>query len=171
MSSSRLAVGVLGVVLLGVGITSYFLRRSESSRSGDRPQRVAVLPFENQSGADAYDGIDQLAALTVSRQLQTLPKVSVFIARTANEAVSLGATYIVYMCAACDATRVKAAASSSFLKGPMDWAWMKIGTPAFWAMRSGSRWLSSERCPYSEQKTSPPEATTASAVSSSRSVA
>jgi Tfp pilus assembly protein PilF len=84
------------VVLLGVGITSYFLRRGESSRPGDRPQRVAVLPFENQSGAEAYDGIDQLAALTVSRQLQTLPKVSVFIARTANEAVSLGATYIVY---------------------------------------------------------------------------
>jgi tetratricopeptide (TPR) repeat protein len=86
----------LGVVLLGLGIASYFLNRGDRARAHDRPQRVAVLPFENQSGDEALDGIEQLAAVTTSRQLQTLPRVSVFLARTANEAVSLGATYIVY---------------------------------------------------------------------------
>lgn len=82
--------------MLGAAAASYFWKRQDTAGLVDRPQRIAVLPFENQTGAESLDWNEYVAALAAVRQLQTLPKVSVFLAQSANEAVGLGATYLVY---------------------------------------------------------------------------
>ncbi len=74
------------------GLAFYFWNSARIRKLTDAPQRVAILPFENQSGDPALDWPAGVVRYSLARQLEVLPRVSVFLARSASEAAAQGAT-------------------------------------------------------------------------------
>lgn len=77
-------------MLAGLGF--FYWNSARIRKLTDSPQRVAILPFENQSGDPALDWPAGVVRFSLVRQLEVLPKVIVFVARSANEAAAQGAT-------------------------------------------------------------------------------
>lgn len=97
MFSRRLVLWVLVVIGLGGG-AGLFIWKSfrPPAAPGQGVMRVAFLPFENQTGDAALDWPERLIPLAAGRQLATIPDVVGISANNANDAVSLGATHLVY---------------------------------------------------------------------------
>lgn len=77
------------------GLGFFFWNDARVRKLTDAPQRVALLPFENQSGDPALDWPAGVVRLSLARQLEVLPRVSVFLARSASEAAAQGATRVI----------------------------------------------------------------------------
>lgn len=74
------------------GLAFFFWNNARIKKLTDSPQRVAILPFENQTGDPALDWPVGVVRFALARQLEVLPRVSVFLARSASEAAAQGAT-------------------------------------------------------------------------------
>ncbi|MBI5085066.1 MAG: hypothetical protein HZB13_10780 [Acidobacteria bacterium] len=96
MFSRRSALLTAGVALLGFAATAYLRRQYRHLAAHELSQRIAVAPFENLSGDAALDWTERLIPFAVAGQLQGLPRVTVFLARTPGEAAAQGATVVVY---------------------------------------------------------------------------
>lgn len=97
MFSRRSFLLVVAILCLGGGAGLFIYHRvkpSEPAQPG--PRRIALLPFENQTGDASLDWPERLIPLVATRQLGSLPQVTGFHAEQANEAVALGATHLVY---------------------------------------------------------------------------
>lgn len=96
MFSRRSFLLLVAILCLGGGAALFLFPRRQPVEPGDQIRRVALLPFENQTGDASLDWPEQLIPLAAARQLATLPHVIDFRARDAGEAVALGATHLVY---------------------------------------------------------------------------
>ena len=92
MSSSRRNALIAALVVMGAGLGFFFWNDARVRKLTTSPQRVAILPFENQSGNPDLDWPAAVVRLSLVRQLEVLPRVTVFLARSANEAAAQGAT-------------------------------------------------------------------------------
>ncbi|MGJ5819261.1 hypothetical protein [Paludibaculum fermentans] len=97
MFSRRLLLWALVVIGLGGGTGLFLWKRLAPSAAPETAAlRVAFLPFENQTGDAALDWPERLIPLAAGRQLATVPNLTPISANNANDAVSLGATHLVY---------------------------------------------------------------------------
>ncbi|MBI5280500.1 MAG: hypothetical protein HY858_02370 [Candidatus Solibacter usitatus] len=96
MFSRRSALVVAGVALIAFGGALALRRKSSQASAHELSQRVGIVPFENLSGDAALDWPERLIPFAVAGQLQGLPRVTAFSARTPGEAVAQGATVVVY---------------------------------------------------------------------------
>ncbi|HEY3439876.1 MAG TPA: hypothetical protein VGK29_03960 [Paludibaculum sp.] len=92
MSSNRRNALIAGLAVMLAGLGFFFWNNARLRKLTDSPQRVAILPFENQSGDPNLDWPAALVRLSLARQLEVLPRVTVFLARSASEAAAQGAT-------------------------------------------------------------------------------
>jgi Tfp pilus assembly protein PilF len=74
------------------GLAFYFWNSARIKKLTDAPQRVAILPFENQTGDSDLDWPSAVVRYSLARQLEVLPRVTVFLARSASQAAAQGAT-------------------------------------------------------------------------------
>ncbi len=91
--SSRLwrsLIALAGIALLGAGAYSWWTGKRKPS--GPDVLRVAILPVENQSGDAALDWTAPLLPFSLVRQLEGVPRLSVFAASGRAEADAAGAT-------------------------------------------------------------------------------
>ncbi|MBN9661841.1 MAG: hypothetical protein J0H49_26835 [Acidobacteria bacterium] len=97
MSFRRLVLWAVVVIGLGGGAGLFIWKRHRPPVAQEqRGLRVAFLPFENQTGDAALDWPERLIPLAAGRQLAPVPDVVGITASNANDAVALGATYLVY---------------------------------------------------------------------------
>ncbi len=97
MFSRRLFLWAFVVIGLGGGAGLFLWKRLKPAAVSEPAAiRVAFLPFENQTGDAALDWPERLIPLAASRQFASVPNVTPIPANNANDAVSLGATHLVY---------------------------------------------------------------------------
>lgn len=92
MSSNRRNALIAGLAVMLAGVGLFFWNNARIEKLTKSPQRVAILPFENQSGDAALEWPAGVIRLSLARQLEVLPGVTVFPARSASEAAAQGAT-------------------------------------------------------------------------------
>ncbi|MGC4055598.1 MAG: hypothetical protein QM757_42785 [Paludibaculum sp.] len=97
MFSSRFFLWAAVVIGLGGGAGLYIWKGLKpETAAAPGVMRVAFLPFENQTGDASLDWPERLIPLAAGRQLAPIPNVAGIPANTANDAISLGATHLVY---------------------------------------------------------------------------